>query len=131
MTSLGTLNTKFAINELSFSLVTHMVYSDPRFDSYGLLQSGYGAEYFLDRLSIQVNDQVLSHKKHESCWGLNTDYVDNMLSFPTPTHTHIFSNHSNGYGHLKTAPYGVQQIAGNWFSQWVEALTRFRTAVRL
>jgi hypothetical protein len=44
MTSPETLNTKFAVNELSFLLVTHMVYSDARFDSYGILMSGQGAE---------------------------------------------------------------------------------------
>jgi hypothetical protein len=32
-----------------------------------------------------------------------TDSVDRLASFPTSTHTHIFGNHRNGYGHLKTA----------------------------
>jgi hypothetical protein len=50
------LNTKVAINELIFPLVTHMVYSDARFDSYEILKSGQGAENFLDR---SANDQVL------------------------------------------------------------------------
>jgi hypothetical protein len=59
MTSLETLNTKISVNELSFLLVTHMVYSDARFDSYGILKSGQDAENFLDRLYIQMNDQVL------------------------------------------------------------------------
>jgi hypothetical protein len=44
ITSTETLNTEFAFNELSFPLVTHMVYSDARFDSYGILKSGQGAE---------------------------------------------------------------------------------------
>jgi hypothetical protein len=44
MTSPETLNTKFAINELSFLLVTHTVNSDARFDSYGVLNIGQGAE---------------------------------------------------------------------------------------
>jgi hypothetical protein len=44
MTSPETLNTKFAINELSFPLVTHTVNSDARFDSYGVLNIGQGAE---------------------------------------------------------------------------------------
>jgi hypothetical protein len=56
MTSLETLNTKVSVNELSFSLVTHPVYSYARFDSYGILKSGQGAGNFLDRLP---NDQVL------------------------------------------------------------------------
>jgi hypothetical protein len=50
------LNTKVAVNELSFSLVTHTVYSDAWFDRYEVLNSGQGAENFLDRL---VNDWVL------------------------------------------------------------------------
>jgi hypothetical protein len=33
-----------------------MAYSDARFDSYGILKPGGGAENFLDRLA---NDQVL------------------------------------------------------------------------
>jgi hypothetical protein len=66
MTSPETLNTKFAFNELIFLLVTHMAYSDARFDSYGILKSGQGAEYFLDRLDIHMKDQVLRHKMHET-----------------------------------------------------------------
>jgi hypothetical protein len=54
-----TLNTKVAFSELVFPLVTHMAYSDARFDSYGILNSGRGAENFLDRLWRPVNDQVL------------------------------------------------------------------------
>jgi hypothetical protein len=59
MTSLENVNTEFSINELSFSLITHTVHSDARFDSYGLLKSGQGAEYFVDRWVMQMNDQVL------------------------------------------------------------------------
>jgi hypothetical protein len=55
MTLSETLNTKVIVNELIFLLVTHTTYSDARFDSYGILNSGQGAENFLDRL----NDQVL------------------------------------------------------------------------
>jgi hypothetical protein len=50
MTFPETLNTKVAANKLSFPLVTHMAYSDARFDTYGILKSGQGAENFLDRL---------------------------------------------------------------------------------
>jgi hypothetical protein len=53
------LNMKIAVNELSFSLVTHTNYSDARFDSYGILKSGQGAKDFLDKLDILTNDQVL------------------------------------------------------------------------
>jgi hypothetical protein len=44
MTTLETLNMKLAANKLNFLLVTHMTYSDARFDSYGILKSGQGAE---------------------------------------------------------------------------------------
>jgi hypothetical protein len=59
MTSPETLNTKVVANELSFQLVTHTTYSDAWFDSYEILNSGQGAENFLDRLDIPTNDQVL------------------------------------------------------------------------
>jgi hypothetical protein len=59
MTSPETLNTKFVVDELSSPLVTHTTHSDARFDSYGILKSGQGAENFLDRLDIPTNDQVL------------------------------------------------------------------------
>jgi hypothetical protein len=59
MTFPETLNTKVSVNELSFSLVTHMASSNARFDSYGILKSARGAENFLDRLGRPVNDQVL------------------------------------------------------------------------
>jgi hypothetical protein len=39
----------------------------------------------------------------ESWRDLITDSIDHLISFPVPTHTHVFSNHNNGYGHLKTA----------------------------
>jgi hypothetical protein len=50
---------KLAINKLRFLLVTHMTDSNARFDSYGILNSGQGAEHFLERLDIPPNDQVL------------------------------------------------------------------------
>jgi hypothetical protein len=62
MTSPETLNTKVTVNELSFLLVTHTAFSDAPFDSYGILISGQGAEHFLDRLDIPMNDQVLRAK---------------------------------------------------------------------
>jgi hypothetical protein len=40
------LNTKLAINELSFLLVTLTTLSDERFDSYGLLKTEHGDELF-------------------------------------------------------------------------------------
>jgi hypothetical protein len=58
MTSPETLNTKVAVNELSFPLVTHTAYSDARFDSYRALKTGQSAEHFLDRLDVQANDSI-------------------------------------------------------------------------
>jgi hypothetical protein len=49
MTFPETLHTKNAVNEYSFTSVTHMAYSDTRFGRYGFLMSGYGAELILDR----------------------------------------------------------------------------------
>jgi hypothetical protein len=57
MTFLEALNSKVVVNELSFPLVTHTAYYDVRFDSYGILKLGRGAENFLDRLGRPVNDQ--------------------------------------------------------------------------
>jgi hypothetical protein len=54
-----TLNTKVVVNEFSFPLVTHTIDSDAQFDRYGILNLEQGAEYFLDRLDIWMNDQVL------------------------------------------------------------------------
>jgi hypothetical protein len=36
-----------------------MIYSEARFDSYGILKSGRGAKNFLDRLGRPANNQVL------------------------------------------------------------------------
>jgi hypothetical protein len=58
MTSPETLNMKHAVNELSFLPVTHMTYSDARFDGYGLLKSEQGTGQFLDRQDIQAKGQV-------------------------------------------------------------------------
>jgi hypothetical protein len=59
MTSPETLSTKVAGNELISSLVTHVVYSDAWFHSYGIFKSGQGAKNFLDRLDTH---QVLRAK---------------------------------------------------------------------
>jgi hypothetical protein len=71
MTFPETLNTKVADNELSFPLVTHMVYSDPRYGSYGILNSGLGAENFLDRM--QTGER--SGFKSRRCMKLDESYL--------------------------------------------------------
>jgi hypothetical protein len=50
-----------------------------------------------------VNFSDLGPKNHESWRGLFMHSIDHLTSFTAPTHTHVFSNHSNGYDHLKTA----------------------------
>jgi hypothetical protein len=59
MTSLEILNTKISVHKLSFLLVTLTVYSDARFESYGIWKSRQGAKNFPDRLVIMMNGQVL------------------------------------------------------------------------
>jgi hypothetical protein len=49
MTFPETLHTKNAVDKHSFTLFTHMAYSDTQFDRYGFLKSGYGAELIPDR----------------------------------------------------------------------------------
>jgi hypothetical protein len=63
MISPESLYTKNAVSKLSFSPVTHMAYFDTRFGRYGLLNSGYGADQILDRLDIQVVDQVFAQQE--------------------------------------------------------------------
>jgi hypothetical protein len=46
MTTLKTPNTELVANYLIFLLVTHMVSSDARFDSYEFSKTGHGAERF-------------------------------------------------------------------------------------
>jgi hypothetical protein len=58
MTTPETLNSKIAVNELSFLRVTHTAYSNARFASYMILKLGQGDEYFLDRSVMQMNDHV-------------------------------------------------------------------------
>jgi hypothetical protein len=51
---------------------------------------------------------------HEFWWGSFTNSVGHWLRFPSPTHTHIFGNHSSGYSHLNTAICKVQRITLKW-----------------
>jgi hypothetical protein len=50
--------TKNVVNEFIFLPVTHTTYFDIQFSRYRFLNSGQGAENFLDRLDIPMNDQV-------------------------------------------------------------------------
>jgi hypothetical protein len=67
------------------------------------LKLGYGADQVLDRLDIQVIGQVLGPQEAQFFLGFQNNFEANMVSFPMPTHTHFYSNHSNGYVHLNTA----------------------------
>jgi hypothetical protein len=114
MTSPETLYTKLAVNKHNFMLVSHAAYSNTRFGRYRFLKSGYGAELIPDRTDRRVNFSSLRPKKHDSLGGLIMDSVDCLVSFPAPTHTHIFGIHCNGYSHLKTAD--VQTFVDCWKS---------------
>jgi hypothetical protein len=76
---------------------------DIRFGHYRFLKSDFSAGQILDRLGIQVLGQDFGHKMGETCCGHNKKSGGNKLSFPTPAQTHVFGNHSNGYGRLSTA----------------------------
>jgi hypothetical protein len=69
MTSSETLYTKNVVNELSFPLVTHMTCFDTRFGRYRFLKSGYSADHILDRLGIQVLDQVFGPQEMQNLLG--------------------------------------------------------------
>jgi hypothetical protein len=103
MTSAETLNIKVAANELSFLLVTHTVLSEEWFGSYGHPAMFQGAEWFWDSLDIGAKISALGPKMSEAWKGSFMDLAANLLGFSTPTHTHNFGNHSNGYGCSKTA----------------------------
>jgi hypothetical protein len=72
MTFPETLNTKVAVNELSFPLVTHMAYSNARFDSYAILKPGRGAEK-LSRQTVQTGER--SGFKGRRCTKRDESYL--------------------------------------------------------
>jgi hypothetical protein len=53
----------------------------------------------------------LGHKKCETWRCLITDSATNLLSFSTPTHSHNFDNHNNGYDCSKIAL--VRSVSGS------------------
>jgi hypothetical protein len=72
MTFPETLYTKNA--ELRFSPVTHTAYVDTRFGHYRLLNSGYNADQILDRLDIQVIDQVFGPQERSNLVGFELEF---------------------------------------------------------
>jgi hypothetical protein len=69
MSSIETLNIKISVNELSSPLVTHTSYFDTRFSSNRLLKSDYSTDQILDRLGIQVTNQVLGPQEAQNLQG--------------------------------------------------------------
>jgi hypothetical protein len=74
MNSQKTLYTKNVANELRFPLVSHTTCFDTWFGHYGFLKSGYGAGQILDRLDIQVNDQVFGPLEERNLLGFEHEF---------------------------------------------------------
>jgi hypothetical protein len=111
MTSLKTLNTKVAVNELGFPLVTHTVYSDTWFDSYEILKSEWCAENFLDRLGRPMNNQVLGAEDTRNLARVLYKFHKPLTQLSNTYSYAHFCNHNNDYNRLSTATCGVQRIA--------------------
>jgi hypothetical protein len=127
MTSPETLYTKNVINELSFPLVTHTAYFDTRFGSYGFSKSGYSAGQIEQRSEILG----LGPKMSESWRGLITYFASSLLSFSTPTHTHDFNNHSNGYGYFNDSARAELADCQKLSLQRSETQKQFRNLARI
>jgi hypothetical protein len=84
-----------------------------RFDRYEFLKSGFSVGQTLHRLVDRCLVRFLAQKMGQTCWGLNTRSEDHLLSFLTPTQTHISDIHSHGYGHFGTATCGVRGLLKN------------------
>jgi hypothetical protein len=73
MASPETLHRKSAVNEHSFTSITHMTYSDTRFYRYGFLKTKQGAELFWTAWTLERNPSYKWPKMSESGRGLITD----------------------------------------------------------
>jgi hypothetical protein len=67
----------------------------------------------------------------ESGRVLITDSIAYLPSSSTPTQTHNFNNHSNGYGRSKTALARSLRIAGKLPLRWLETQKCFRNLMRI
>jgi hypothetical protein len=65
--------------------------------------------------------RFLGHEMGETCWVRNTRSEAHLLSFSTPTQTHVSDVHSHGYGHFSTATCGVSSLWKNWIIERVGA----------
>jgi hypothetical protein len=101
MTSTEISYTKNVTNELGFLLVNYTTCFNIGFGLYGILKSSSISGQILDRLGHKCLIRFLGHKGAETCWDLNTKTGCNQLSFPSPTQTHVFANHSYSYSHFK------------------------------
>jgi hypothetical protein len=84
MTSPETSYMENVSNELSFLLVTHTTCFDMRFGCYDILKSGFSSGQILADWLYRCLIRFLGHKISETCWGLNTQYGGNKLSFWAP-----------------------------------------------
>jgi hypothetical protein len=131
LTSPETLYTKHAVNELSFLVVTHTTCFDIRFDRYEFLKLGFSVGQILDRLVYRGLVRFLGHEMGETCWVRNTRSEAHLLSFSTPTQTHVSDVHSHGYG-ISVQPRAELAVCGKiGLSNGLEPLARLQTAVRL
>jgi hypothetical protein len=125
MTSPETLYMKNVINELIFLVVTHMTCFDIRFGRYRFLKSEFSVRQILDRLVYRCLVRFLGHKIGETGWSLHTRSEDHLLSFPTPTQTHVSDINRHSYGHFSTATCGVSGLLENRVIEQVEAFGTF------
>jgi hypothetical protein len=65
--------------------------------------------------------RFLGHKMSETGWGLNTRSEGHLLSFLTPTQTHVSNIHNDGYGHFGTDTCGVSNSLKNQVNKQVGA----------
>jgi hypothetical protein len=80
-------------------------------------------ENFLDRFIISANGEVLGHGGTKHAGGVNMDSEDHLLSFPTPTHTHIFDTHIHSYGHFGAATCRVIGLLKKQINEQVGAFS--------
>jgi hypothetical protein len=59
------------------------------------------------------------------------DSVGHLLIFLTPTHTHIFGNHNNGYGHSKIANVRSSADCRKTELSTIQTWTWFRNLARI
>jgi hypothetical protein len=56
----------------------------------------------------------------ETFWGLHKISEDHLLSFPTPTQTHVSNAHSHSCGRFGTATCGVSGLLWNRVNERID-----------